>query len=52
MSAFWQTLNVRFAGRAPGCPFRCGRFFHRGRVRPKGSLAGRRTEAPPYSFLQ
>ena len=47
MSAFWQTLNVWFAGRAPGCPYRCGRFFQRIRVRPKGSLAGRRTEAPP-----
>ena len=52
MSAFWQTLNVRFAGRDPGCPYRCGRFFQLGRVRPKGSLAARRTEAPPYSFLQ
>ena len=52
MSAFLQSRNVRFAGRPPSRPFRYGRPFHRGHAMPKGNLAGRRTEAPPYSFLQ
>ena len=38
MSAFLQTLSVRFAGRPPARPSRTCHPFHRGHVMPKENL--------------
>ena len=40
MSAFLQTLSVRFAGRPPARPSRNGHSFHRGQLMPQENLGG------------
>ena len=50
MSAFLQVLNVRFAGRPPARPFRCGRSSQRGRFMPGENIARTAGRATP-TFL-
>ena len=47
MSAFLQTLSVRFAGRPPARPSRTGHPFHRGQLMPQENLGGGRGLSPP-----
>ena len=46
MSAFLQVLRIRFAGRHPGRPRRCGRSFQRGRFMPRENLGGSGSRVP------
>ena len=47
MSAFLQSLSVRFAGRPSGRPSRNGHPFHRGQLMPKENLGGFGGQSPP-----
>ena len=47
MSAFLQTLSVRFAGRPPGRPSRNGHSFHRGQLMPCGRRPRNAYALPP-----
>ena len=47
MSAFLQSLSVRFAGRPPGRPSRNGHPFYRGQLMPKEKPRGVRGAESP-----